>query len=80
MLTAKCIGGTESQGKEHWNPTSREKRARYGAPVLCEETRAYQASLPLLKQGAPTDQPSPFDKLRAGSAELFGYTPEVKML
>jgi hypothetical protein len=24
----------ESEVKERWNPTSREKRARYGAPVL----------------------------------------------
>ncbi len=27
------------RGEEQWNPTSREKRARYGAPVLCEGTR-----------------------------------------
>src|ERR1700722_9941254 len=27
-------------GQQHWIPTSREKRARYGAPVLCQGARA----------------------------------------
>jgi len=29
-------------GQQRWNPTSREKPARYGAPVLGQETRAYE--------------------------------------
>jgi len=29
MLTAKCVGKSRARGKEQWNPTSREKRARY---------------------------------------------------
>jgi hypothetical protein len=30
----------KSQGQDSWNPTSREKRARYGAPGLCCAIRA----------------------------------------
>jgi hypothetical protein len=30
----RALGQPRGRGKELWNPTSREKRARYGAPVL----------------------------------------------
>src|SRR5271163_1763907 len=33
-------------GQHRWYPTSREKRARYGAPVLCEGIRAPQPVKP----------------------------------
>ena len=38
-------------GQHRWYPTSREKRARYGPPVLCEGTRAYEAEFTLAHQG-----------------------------
>src|SRR5271170_582939 len=40
----KFIGCIEGQGyRERWNPTSRKKRARCGAPVLCYGTRGLAA-------------------------------------
>jgi hypothetical protein len=40
MLTLSASDGSKVRGKEQWNPTSREKRARHGAPVLRQGTRA----------------------------------------
>src|ERR1700683_2462971 len=51
MLTASASDESRVRGKEPWNPTSREKRARYGAPVLCEGARAYEAEFTLAHQG-----------------------------
>jgi hypothetical protein len=43
MLTSKCVGESRVRGKEQRNPTSREKPARYGAPILGEGMRVYEA-------------------------------------
>src|SRR5580658_6859658 len=40
-------------GQHRWYPTSREKRARYGAPVPCEGIRAYEAEFVGVRRSFP---------------------------